>query len=70
MFAGSKSYYLYGASSNELEIYQIVVCGIQMMKSPREHGATTFRLSVVQIMSGMKRNIMAYGTIKKVWGTC
>ncbi len=30
MFAGSKSYYLYGASSNELEIfYQITICSIR-----------------------------------------
>lgn len=30
MFAGSKSYYLYGASSNEFrDFYQIIICSIR-----------------------------------------
>ncbi len=67
MFAGSKSYYLYGASSNEFKILPNHHMQYTMMKYAREHRATT-AVSVVQIMIQMTQNIMAYGR-KKVWGT-
>lgn len=43
MFAGSKSYYLYGASSNEFrDFLPNHHMQYTMMKYAREHGATTY----------------------------
>ena len=66
MFAGNKSYYLYGASSNDYrDFLPNHHMQFEMMKYAREHGATTYDF-VVQIMILIKiQNIMGCGLLNE-----
>ena len=67
MFAGNKSYYLYGASSNDYrDFLPNHHMQFEMMKYAREHGATTYDFVVVQIMILIKiQNIMGCGLLNE-----
>lgn len=70
MFAGNKSYYLYGASSNEYRDFlpnhhmQFV-----MMQYAREHGATTYDFGGTDNDPDKDSDHYGLWTFKKVWGT-
>ncbi|CDR51289.1 lipid II:glycine glycyltransferase [Staphylococcus schweitzeri] len=70
MFAGSKSYYLYGASSNEFrDFLPNHHMQYTMMKYARDHGATTYDFGGTD--NNPDKDSVHYGlwAFKKVWGT-
>lgn len=70
MFAGKKSYYLYGASSNEYRNFlPNHHMQFAMMKYAREHGATSYDFGGTD--NNPKKGTEHYGlwAFKKVWGT-
>lgn len=70
MFAGNKSYYLYGASSNE---YRDFLPNHHMqfaiMQYAREHGATTYDFGGTDNDPDKDSDHYGLWTFKKVWGT-
>ncbi|RIL72665.1 N-acetyltransferase [Staphylococcus devriesei] len=70
MFAGKKSYYLYGASSNEYRNFlPNHHMQFAMMKYAREHGATSYDFGGTD--NNPEKGTEHYGlwAFKKVWGT-
>ncbi|MCI2947942.1 lipid II:glycine glycyltransferase FemX [Staphylococcus caledonicus] len=70
MFAGEKSYYLYGASSNEYRNFlPNHHMQFAMMKYAREHGATSYDFGGTD--NNPEKGTEHYGlwAFKKVWGT-
>ncbi|MBF2757341.1 MULTISPECIES: lipid II:glycine glycyltransferase FemX [unclassified Staphylococcus] len=70
MFAGSKSYYLYGASSND---YRDVLPNhhmqFEMMKYARAHGATTYDFGGTDNNPDKDSEHYGLWAFKRVWGT-
>ena len=70
MFAGSKSYYLYGASSNEFrDFLPNHHMQYTMMKYAREHGATTYDFGGTDNDPDKDSEHYGLWAFKKVWGT-
>lgn len=70
MFAGNKSYYLYGASSNEYRNFlPNHHMQFAMMQYAREHGATTYDFGGTDNDPDKSSNHYGLWTFKKVWGT-
>lgn len=70
MFAGNKSYYLYGASSNEYrDFLPNHHMQFAMMQYAREHGATTYDFGGTDNDPDKDSNHYGLWTFKKVWGT-
>lgn len=70
MFAGNKSYYLYGASSNEYrDFLPNHHMQFAMMQYAREHGATTYDFGGTDNDPDKDSDHYGLWTFKKVWGT-
>ncbi|ANQ64916.1 lipid II:glycine glycyltransferase FemX [Staphylococcus equorum] len=70
MFAGNKSYYLYGASSNEYrDFLPNHHMQFAMMQYAREHGATTYDFGGTDNNPDKDSDHYGLWTFKKVWGT-
>ena len=70
MFAGNKSYYLYGASSNDLrDFLPNHHMQYTMMKYARDHGATTYDFGGTDNNPDKESDHYGLWTFKKVWGT-
>lgn len=70
MFAGNKSYYLYGASSNEYrDFLPNHHMQFTMMQYAREHGATTYDFGGTDNDPDKDSDHYGLWTFKKVWGT-
>lgn len=70
MFAGNKSYYLYGASSNEYRNFlPNHHMQFAMMQYAREHGATTYDFGGTDNDPDKSSHHYGLWTFKKVWGT-
>ncbi|CAM4153001.1 lipid II:glycine glycyltransferase FemX [Staphylococcus schweitzeri] len=70
MFAGSKSYYLYGASSNEFrDFLPNHHMQYTMMKYARDHGATTYDFGGTDNNPDKDSEHYGLWAFKKVWGT-
>ena len=70
MFAGNKSYYLYGASSNDFrDFLPNHHMQYTMMKYARDHGATTYDFGGTDNNPDKESDHYGLWTFKKVWGT-
>lgn len=70
MFAGSKSYYLYGASSNDFrDFLPNHHMQYTMMKYARDHGAKTYDFGGTDNNPDKDSDHYGLWTFKKVWGT-
>ncbi|HHS2994538.1 lipid II:glycine glycyltransferase [Staphylococcus argenteus] len=70
MFAGAKSYYLYGASSNEFrDFLPNHHMQYTMMKYARDHGATTYDFGGTDNDPDKDSEHYGLWAFKKVWGT-
>ncbi|MDG0843611.1 lipid II:glycine glycyltransferase FemX [Staphylococcus equorum] len=70
MFSGNKSYYLYGASSNEYrDFLPNHHMQFAMMQYAREHGATTYDFGGTDNDPDKESDHYGLWTFKKVWGT-
>ncbi|EHJ09015.1 lipid II:glycine glycyltransferase FemX [Staphylococcus simiae] len=70
MFAGAKSYYLYGASSNEYrDFLPNHHMQYTMMKYARDHGATTYDFGGTDNDPDKDSDHYGLWAFKKVWGT-
>ena len=70
MFAGNKSYYLYGASSNEYRNFlPNHHMQYEMMRFARERGATTYDFGGTDNNPDKDSSHYGLWTFKKVWGT-
>ncbi|MDW4198836.1 lipid II:glycine glycyltransferase FemX [Staphylococcus saprophyticus] len=70
MFAGKKSYYLYGASSNEYRNFlPNHHMQFAMMQYAREHGATSYDFGGTDNNPDKDSDHYGLWTFKKVWGT-
>lgn len=70
MFAGSKSYYLYGASSNDFrDFLPNHHMQYTMMKYARDHGAKTYDFGGTNNNPDKDSDHYGLWTFKKVWGT-
>lgn len=70
MFAGAKSYYLYGASSNEFrDFLPNHHMQYTMMKYARDHGATTYDFGGTDNNPDKDSEHYGLWAFKKVWGT-
>lgn len=70
MFAGNKSYYLYGASSNEYrDFLPNHHMQFAMMQYAREHGATIYDFGGTDNDPDKDSDHYGLWTFKKVWGT-
>lgn len=70
MFAGNKSYYLYGASSNDFrDFLPNHHMQYTMMKYARDHGATTYDFGGTDNNPDKESDHYGLWTLKKVWGT-
>lgn len=70
MFAGNKSYYLYGASSNDYrDFLPNHHMQFEMMKYAREHGATTYDFGGTDNDPDKDSEHYGLWAFKRVWGT-
>ena len=70
MFAGNKSYYLYGASSNDFrDFLPNHHMQFEMMKYAREHGATTYDFGGTDNNPDKDSEHYGLWAFKRVWGT-
>lgn len=70
MFAGNKSYYLYGASSNDFrDFLPNHHMQYTMMKYARDHGATIYDFGGTDNNPDKESDHYGLWTFKKVWGT-
>lgn len=70
MFAGNKSFYLYGASSNDFrDFLPNHHMQYTMMKYARDHGATTYDFGGTDNNPDKESDHYGLWTFKKVWGT-
>lgn len=70
MFAGNKSYYLYGASSNDFrDFLPNHHMQYTMMKYARDHGETTYDFGGTDNNPDKESDHYGLWTFKKVWGT-
>ncbi|MGE6908616.1 peptidoglycan bridge formation glycyltransferase FemA/FemB family protein [Staphylococcus warneri] len=70
MFAGNKSYYLYGASSNDFrDFLPNHHMQYTMMKYARDHGSTTYDFGGTDNNPDKESDHYGLWTFKKVWGT-
>lgn len=70
MFARNKSYYLYGASSNDFrDFLPNHHMQYTMMKYARDHGATTYDFGGTDNNPDKESDHYGLWTFKKVWGT-
>lgn len=70
MFAGSKSYYLYGASSNDYrDFLPNHHMQYEMMKFAREHGAKTYDFGGTDNNPDKDSEHYGLWAFKRVWGT-
>ncbi|RIP37474.1 N-acetyltransferase [Staphylococcus gallinarum] len=70
MFAGEKSYYLYGASSNDYrDFLPNHHMQFAMMQYAREHGATSYDFGGTDNNPDKDSSHYGLWTFKKVWGT-
>ena len=70
MFAGNKSYYLYGASSNDYrDFLPNHHMQFTMMQYAREHGATTYDFGGTDNDPDKDSEHYGLWSFKRVWGT-
>ena len=70
MFAGQKSYYLYGASSNDYrDFLPNHHMQFEMMRYAREHGATTYDFGGTDNNPDKDSEHYGLWAFKRVWGT-